>query len=94
MTTTTLSPSFPIEKTKQSRISEVDFNNLEFGKIISDHMLVSDFKNGKWENPQIVPFGDLRMSPAMLSLHYGQSIFEGICEACVGDHGSDYDEVH
>lgn len=78
MTTTTLSPSFPIEKTKQSRISEVDFNNLEFGKIISDHMLVSDFKNGKWENPQIVPFGDLRMSPAMLSLHYGQSIFEGM----------------
>lgn len=78
MTTTTLAPSFPIEKTKQSRISEVDFNNLEFGKIISDHMIVSDFRNGKWETPQIVPFGDLRMSPAMLSLHYGQSIFEGM----------------
>lgn len=78
MTTTTLTPSFPIEKTKQSRISEVDFNNLEFGKIMSDHMVVSDFKNGKWETPQIMPFGDLRMSPAMLSIHYGQAIFEGM----------------
>jgi branched-chain amino acid aminotransferase len=75
---TTLTPSFPIEKTKQSRISEVDFQNLEFGKIISDHMIIADFKNGKWETPRIVPFGDLRMSPAMLSLHYGQSVFEGM----------------
>lgn len=78
MTTATVTPSFPVEKTKQSRISEVDFNNLEFGKIISDHMIMSDFRNGKWETPHIVPFGDLRMSPAMLSLHYGQSIFEGM----------------
>lgn len=78
MTTTTLTPSFPIEKTNQSRISEVDFQNLEFGKVISDHMVVSDYKNGNWETPRIVPFGDLRMSPAMLSIHYGQSIFEGM----------------
>lgn len=76
--TTTLAPSFPAEKTKQSRIGDVDFQNLEFGKIISDHMIVSDYRNGKWETPQIVPFGDLRMSPAMLSIHYGQSIFEGM----------------
>jgi len=78
MNMTTLTPSFPIEKTKQSRISEVDFQNLEFGKIISDHMILADYKNGNWETPRIVPFGDLRMSPAMLSLHYGQSVFEGM----------------
>src|ERR1700741_814583 len=78
MNTTTLAPSFPIEKTKQSRIGEVDFQNLEFGKIISDHMIVSDFRDGKWDTPHIMPFGDLRMSPAMLSLHYGQSVFEGM----------------
>jgi branched-chain amino acid aminotransferase len=78
MNTTTLAPSFPTEKTKQSRIGEVDFQNLEFGKIISDHMIVSDYRDGKWETPKIMPFGDLRMSPAMLSLHYGQSIFEGM----------------
>jgi branched-chain amino acid aminotransferase len=78
MTMTTVTPSFQIEKTKQSRIGEVDFQNLEFGKIISDHMVIADYRNGKWESPRIVPFGDLRMSPAMLSLHYGQAIFEGM----------------
>lgn len=37
-----------------------------------------DFLNGKWQEPVIVPFGDIPMSPAMLSLHYGQSVFEGM----------------
>lgn len=78
MNMTTLTPSFPIEKTKHSRLSEVDFQNLEFGKVMSDHMVVADYNDGKWDSPSIVPFGDLRMSPAMLSLHYGQSIFEGM----------------
>lgn len=78
MNMTTLTPSFPVEKIKQTRIGEVDFQNLEFGKIISDHMVVCDYKNGEWGAPKIVPFGDLRMSPAMLSLHYGQSVFEGM----------------
>ncbi len=78
MNMTTLTTSFPIEKTKQTRIGEVDFKNLEFGKIISDHMVVCDYKNGAWNTPTIVPFGDLRLSPAMLSLHYGQSVFEGM----------------
>jgi branched-chain amino acid aminotransferase len=65
-------------RTKQSRLSETDFNNLEFGKYIADHMLVADFKDGKWHEPAIVPFGDILMSPAMLSLHYGQAVFEGM----------------
>ncbi|HMJ71353.1 MAG TPA: branched-chain amino acid aminotransferase [Cyclobacteriaceae bacterium] len=78
MNMTTLTPSLQIEKTKQSRIGEVDFQNLEFGKVISDHMIVSDYRDGSWEAARIVPFGDLRMSPAMLSLHYGQSVFEGM----------------
>ncbi|MBL7859370.1 MAG: branched-chain amino acid aminotransferase [Cyclobacteriaceae bacterium] len=75
---TTLTASIPVERIAKSRISEVDFNNLEFGKYISDHMLVVDFLNGKWQEPKIVPFGDIPMSPAMLSLHYGQSVFEGM----------------
>jgi len=75
MTTT---ETFAVTKVKQSRLSETDFNNLEFGKYIADHMLVADFKDGKWHEPTIVPFGDMLMSPAMLSLHYGQSVFEGM----------------
>src|SRR6187431_1330740 len=76
MTTTTT--SFSTQRIAKSRISEVDFNNLEFGKYISDHMLMADYVNNKWQDPVIVPFGDIPMSPAMLSLHYGQSVFEGM----------------
>jgi branched-chain amino acid aminotransferase len=75
---TTLTTSFAVERTPKSRIKETDFNNLEFGKYISDHMLVADFIDNKWQEPKIMPFGDMLMSPAMLSLHYGQSVFEGM----------------
>lgn len=68
----------PVEHTSHSRLSTIDFNNLGFGNHISDHMLVADYKDGKWQAPKVVPYGDLAMSPAMLSLHYGQSIFEGM----------------
>ncbi|HEY5748361.1 MAG TPA: branched-chain amino acid aminotransferase [Chryseolinea sp.] len=76
--TTTSTPAFATKRIAKSRISEVDFNNLEFGKYISDHMLMVDYVNGKWQEPSILPFGDIMMSPAMLSLHYGQSVFEGM----------------
>lgn len=74
----TLTSTIAVERVKRSRINEVDFSNLEFGKNISDHMLVADFDNGQWGLQSVVPFGELRFSPAMLSLHYGQSVFEGM----------------
>jgi branched-chain amino acid aminotransferase len=74
----TLTATFPIERTKKSRIGEVDFKNLEFGKHVADHMVIVEYFDGQWQTPSIVPFGDLKMSPAMLGLHYGQSIFEGM----------------
>lgn len=70
--------TIPVTRISHSRLHEVDFNNLEFGKYIADHMLVADFSNGQWHEPVIVPFADLPMSPAMLSLHYGQAVFEGM----------------
>jgi branched-chain amino acid aminotransferase len=36
------------------------------------------YSEGQWQDPEIVPFGDLHLSPATLALHYGQSIFEGM----------------
>lgn len=67
-----------INRIKRSRIDEVDFERLEFGKYVSDHMLVSDFDEGEWKQPVIAPYGDLTMSPATLALHYGQTVFEGM----------------
>ena len=74
----TVTESISVQKTTQSRIPETDFKNLEFGKFISDHMLLSDWVGGKWSDPAIVPFGELKMTPAILALHYGQAIFEGM----------------
>jgi branched-chain amino acid aminotransferase len=67
-----------IRTTTHSKIGEVDFNNLEFGKHISDHMLVCDYANGEWHAPHIVPFGNLVTNPSTLALHYGQTVFEGM----------------
>jgi len=73
-----LTATIPIRRTTHSRISEVDFDQLEFGKYVSDHMLVCDFANGAWQTPQILPFTNLSMSPSTLALHYGQTVFEGM----------------
>lgn len=71
-------PSIQTQRITTSRISEIDFNNLEFGKYISDHMLVVNYDHGKWGEPAIMPFGEMAMTPAILSIHYGQAIFEGM----------------
>jgi len=72
--------TFPLEitQTKRSGLQEVDFNNLGFGRIMSDHMFIADYREGKWQNSRIVPYGDLSLSPATAALHYGQAIFEGM----------------
>ncbi len=67
-----------IKKTDKSRLSEVDFSDIQFGKIYSDHMLVAYYENGAWGKPEIVPFQNLSLSPATTFIHYGQAIFEGI----------------
>ena len=70
--------SVKINKTTNSRINEVDWDNLPFGKVFSDHMLVMDYKDGKWQEAEIVPFESLTLHPATSAIHYGQSIFEGM----------------
>ncbi|HEX5167523.1 MAG TPA: branched chain amino acid aminotransferase, partial [Cyclobacteriaceae bacterium] len=73
-----MTTSIAVERTKQSRLKETDFNNLEFGKYISDHMLVAAYDAGHWQDMKIMPFGEIPMTPAILALHYGQSVFEGL----------------
>lgn len=67
-----------ISKTANSRIKEVDFTNIPFGKVYSDHMFVADFEGGQWKNFRIKPYAPLQLSPANATLHYGQSVFEGM----------------
>jgi branched-chain amino acid aminotransferase len=67
-----------IQKVNQSRVHEVDFSNIPFGKIYTDHMFMADYRNGEWGNYRIMPYGNMPISPATPALHYGQSIFEGM----------------
>ncbi len=67
-----------IERVLTSRLPQVDFANLPFGMVYSDHMFLADFKNGAWNNLRVVPFGYIPVSPATPALHYGQSVFEGL----------------
>ena len=75
-----------VTKTLQSKLSQVDFNNIPFGKTFSDHMFVTEYVDGQWINPRIEPFAPFPMSPANLTLHYGQAIFEGM-KASVSTEG-------
>ena len=69
---------FDISPVGTSRLGEVDFDNLVFGKVFSDHMFVMDYADGAWQRGEISAFGPMTFSPAMMSLHYGQAIFEGM----------------
>ncbi|HOF58510.1 MAG TPA: branched-chain amino acid aminotransferase [Syntrophorhabdaceae bacterium] len=74
-----------IEKTLQSKRHGVDFENLKFGERFSDHMASCEYRDDKWQTPEIIPFGNISVSPAMCCFHYGQMVFEGIKAFYAGD---------
>ncbi len=61
-----------------SKISEVDFENLTFGNVFTDHMLVCDYVDGAWQKPVIEPYAPFMIDPSAKVFHYGQAIFEGM----------------
>ena len=67
-----------VTKTSISKLNSTDFSNLPFGTVFSDHMLVCNYKDGKWNEARILPYGPIPMPPGAQVLHYGQSVFEGM----------------
>lgn len=67
-----------VEKRSVSKISKIDFSDLAFGRYYTDHMIVKKYKDKAWQETEIVPYEDFLISPANITLHYGQSIFEGM----------------
>ena len=61
-----------------SKINSIDFDNISFGTVFTDHMFVCDFKEGKWQKPQITPYEPFLLDPSAKVFHYGQAIFEGM----------------
>src|SRR5919106_4236358 len=66
-----------VTRTTASRLTEAAREDSPFGTVFADHMLVADYADGRWGEPEIRPYGPLQMSPALAALHYGQSLFEG-----------------
>ena len=67
-----------IVQCKTTKISNVDFDNLEFGKVFTDHIFVCKFSNNSWGKSKIIPYEDFLISPSARVFHYGQAIFEGM----------------
>jgi len=73
-----LTPPIRTDAVTRSRLDEVDFKTVGFSTIFSDHMFTAEFRNGRWNDGQIRPYGPLSLSPSISALHYGISVFEGM----------------
>jgi len=50
-----------------------------FGRYFTDHMVTIAWETGRgWHDAQLVPYAPLTLDPAVMVLHYGQAIFEGL----------------
>ena len=70
--------NIPITPIAQSKVHDLDFNNIPLGTTFTDHMFICDYEEGKWINPRIEPLRPVATHPAAMALHYGQAIFEGM----------------
>ncbi|WP_304200795.1 branched-chain amino acid aminotransferase [Flavobacterium alvei] len=75
---TTQTNKIEIIKASTSKIKDVDFDNIHFGDVFTDHLFECDFKNGEWQKPIIKPYAPFLMDPSSKVFHYGQAIFEGM----------------
>lgn len=73
-----MSYKFKITKISESGVSKLDFNNIPFGKVFTDHMFVADYIDGQWTNFEIKPIAPIPTHPGNMAWHYGQAIFEGM----------------
>lgn len=67
-----------VQTVSTSRLEDVDFSNLPFGRIFTDHMFECEYTNGEWQTPKIKPYGPMTIDPSARVFHYGQAVFEGM----------------
>jgi len=58
--------------------ANIDWNNLGFSYMKTDLRYVSRWKDGKWDDGQLVEDNTLTISESSTGLHYGQQCFEGL----------------
>ena len=75
---TSTATKFDISIASTSKIDSVDFENITFGSIFTDHMLTCDYIDGVWQKPEITAYQPFLLDPSARVFHYGQAIFEGM----------------
>lgn len=70
--------TFNVLKRVESKLADVDFNNLRFGDTFADHQFELRYRNGAWAEGHIIPYGPIQIDPSFSVLHYGQAVFEGM----------------
>ncbi|XP_077233955.1 branched-chain amino acid aminotransferase 2, chloroplastic-like isoform X2 [Tasmannia lanceolata] len=61
------------------QLADIDWDNLEFGLIPTDHMyMMKCSKDGKFSNGELRRYGNIELSPSSGVLNYGQGLFEGL----------------
>ena len=48
-----------------------------FGTVLTSHMAVTNYRDGKWSKSEVKPVGSIEISPAAHMLHYASTCFEG-----------------
>jgi branched-chain amino acid aminotransferase len=50
-----------------------------FGRYFTDHMFIARYRSGQgWYDARLTAYGPLQLDPSTATLHYAQSIFEGL----------------
>lgn len=57
---------------------DIDWKNLGFSYIKTDLRYISTWKDGKWDNGNLVEDNKITISESSTALHYGQQCFEGL----------------
>ncbi|KFK35950.1 hypothetical protein AALP_AA4G059400 [Arabis alpina] len=61
------------------RYANVNWEELEFSLTPTDYMFVAKYKQGEtFSEGNIVPYGDISISPCSAIFNYGQGLFEGL----------------
>lgn len=61
-----------VDESRRSSLS------LRFSSVMSDHMLVAEYRDGAWQEASMRPYGPLPLAPSISALQYGVSVFDGL----------------
>lgn len=74
-----LTEFLPLSQELESQVSGLTLPNpLGFGTNLAPLMVVSDYNNGEWSQPEIREYAPFELLPCSKIFHYGQQVFEGM----------------